>query len=187
MSVEKVVDEGQQQRERLYRLLILVLVVVLVVTWAAVVWLLQGKNSAEDDLEDTKASYASGPDAQAAAERILGEMISFDYRDIDDEYAWTKYLADDELRGDYEDNIIPKLRKVITRTKATADGEIEQSAYNTIDGDTVTVLAFIRQKLTDVDNKKGVLAEQWASLTMGRDGDDWLIDNIDIVSVPPPT
>ncbi len=85
----------------------------LIVTWVAVIWLVQGKKSAEDDLTETKESYASGPDAQAAAERILGEMISFDYRDIDDEYDWTKYLADDELRSDYEDHIVPKLGKVI--------------------------------------------------------------------------
>ena len=114
-------------------------------------------------------------------------MISFDYRDIDDEYDWTKYLADDELRSDYEDHIVPKLGKVIARTKATADGEVVQSAYNTVDDDHVNVLAFIRQKLTDVDNKDGVIAEQWASLTMSRDGDGWLVDDIDIVSVPPPS
>ncbi len=38
-----------------------------------------------------------------------------------------------------------------------------------------------------MDNKDGVIAEQWASLTMSRDGDGWLVDEIDIVSVPPPS
>jgi len=192
MSVEKVVDkvaEDGQQREKVYRLLIVVLAGVLVVTWVAVVWLVQAKNSADDDLDKTKESYAAGPDAQAAAERILGKMISFDYREIADEYDWTKYLGDDELRTDYEDNIVPKLAKVIRKTKAAADGEVIQSAYNTVDDTTVVVLAFIRQKLTDLDNKDGVIAEQWASLTMtrGDKNDDWMIDMIDIVSVPPPS
>ena len=36
-------------------------------------------------------------------------MISFDYREIDDEYGWTKYLGNDELRDEYEDTIIPRL------------------------------------------------------------------------------
>ena len=191
-SVEKAdrVDPDQEQREKLYRLIIAVAVGALIATLVAVVWLVQGKNSTQDDLdraEEDVASYAAGPEAQSAAEAILGEIISFDHRKMDGEYDWTKYLADEDLRADYEDSIAPRFRKVILRTKATADGEIEQSAYNIIDDDTVTVLAFVRQKLTDVDNKDGVLAEQWASLTMVRDGDDWLIDKIDIVSVPPPS
>jgi hypothetical protein len=184
------VDPDQEQREKLYQLIIVVAVGALIATLVAVVWLIQGKNSAQDDrdqAEEDLAAYASGPEAQAAAEEILGEIISFDHRDMEDEYDWTKYLANDDLRSDYEDNIAPKFRKVILRTKATADGEIVQSAYNIVDDDTVNVLAFVRQRLTDVDNKDGVLAEQWASLTMVRDGDGWLIDKFDIVSVPPPS
>lgn len=189
MSVERVADDDQQ-RERLYRLIIVALVGVLVATWVAVIWLVQGKNSAEEDLEKAEKdneAYAAGPDAQAAAERILGEMLSFDFREIGTEYEWTKYLANDELRSDYEDNIAPKSTKVIRRTKATARGEVVQSAYSTGPDDRVVVLAFIRQKLTDVDNKDGVISEQWASLTMVPEGDDWLIDKVDIVSVPPPS
>lgn len=190
VGVERSVDRDQEQREKVYRLIIMVAVGALIATLVAVVWLIQGKNSTQDDLdqaEDDVASYAAGPEAQAAAESILAEIISFNHRDIEDEYDWTKYLADDDLRSDYENNIAPKFRKVILKTKATADGEIAQSAYNIVDEDTVNVLAFVRQRLTDVDHEDGVVAEQWASLTMVRDGDDWLIDEIDIVSVPPPS
>ena len=85
------VEDDAQQREKVYRLLIVVLVGVLVATWVAVVWLVQGKNSSRrrTTSTETKESFAAGPDAQAAAEGILGEMISFDYRDIGDEYDWT--------------------------------------------------------------------------------------------------
>ena len=62
-----------------------------------------------------------------------------------------------------------------------------KSAYDQIDEDHVDVLAFIRQTLTDVDNKDGVVADQWASLSMSRHDDGWLIDKVDIVSVPPPS
>jgi len=189
MSTTRAGDDPLQ-REKVYRLVIIVVVGVLVATWVTVVWLIQAKDSADDaadKAEEQLSSYTAGPDAQAAAERILGQMISFDFREIGDEYDWTKYLANRELRSDYEDKIVPRFRKVIRRTKATADGKVVQSAYNIVDADRVNVLAFIRQKLTDVGNKDGVLAEQWASLTMIRDGDGWLIDKIDIVSVPPPS
>ncbi len=189
ISVEKA-TEDQERTDQVHQLVVMVLIGALVATLVAVVWLVQGKNTTQDDLDKAEqdlASYAAGPDAQAAAEAILGEIVSFDHRAMDDEYDWTKYLADDELRADYEDNIAPKLRKVIVRTKATAVGEIEQSAYNIVDDDSVNVLAFVRQRLTDVDNPDGVIAEQWASLAMIRDGDDWQIGRIDIVSVPPPS
>lgn len=192
ISVEKggPVDPDQEQREKVYRLIIIVLVAALIATFVAVVWLVQGKNSTQDDLDDADGkieAYAAGPDAKAAAEDILGEIISFDYGDMDHEYDWTKYLANEELRADYENNIAPKFRKVILKTKATAKGEIQQSAYNIVDEDNVNVLAFVRQRLTDIDNKDGVIAEQWATLSMIRDGDEWLIEKIDIVSVPPPS
>lgn len=186
MSVTRV-EEDPHQREKTYRLLIVVLAGALILTLVVLIWFVQGENSAEDELEDTKESYAAGPDAQAEAERILAEMISFDYREIGDEYDWTKYLGDDELREEYENTIIPRLTKVIRRTKAAAEGEVVQSAYDQIDEDHVDVLAFIRQNLTDVQNKDGVVAEQWASLSMSRDGNGWLIDKVDIVSVPPPS
>lgn len=186
MSVTRV-EEDPHQREKTYRLLIVVLAGALILTLVVLIWFVQGENSAEDELEDTKESYAAGPDAQAEAERILAEMISFDHREIGDEYDWTKYLGDDELREEYENTIIPRLTKVIRRTKAAAEGEVVQSAYDQIDEDHVDVLAFIRQNLTDVQNKDGVVAEQWASLSMSRDGNGWLIDKVDIVSVPPPS
>lgn len=193
MSVIRVLKpegEDQEQREKVYQLLILVILGVLIATFVAVVWLVQGKESTQEDLdeaEDQLASYTAGPEAQAAAESILGEIISFDHRRMDNEYDWTRYFADGDLRADYEDNIAPDLRKLILRTKATARGKVEQSAYNIIDEDSVEVIAFVRQRITDVDNREGVLAEQWASLTMIRDGDVWLIDKMDIVSVPPPS
>jgi len=189
MSVEKVEDDGQQ-RENLYRLLIVVLAGVLIASWVAVVWLVQGKNSAEDDLDKTEKeveSYAAGPDALAAAERILGKMISYDYREIDHEYEWTKYLADESLRSDYDDRLVPKLRKVIKSSQSTAEGTVVEAAYNILDEDQVQVIAFIRQKLTTKADKRGAIDEQWTSLTMILEGGDWLIEKITPLNVPPPS
>ncbi len=77
---------------------------------------------------------------------------------------------------------------MIRRTKAAAEGEVVQSAYNLIDEDHVDVLAFVRQRARPTSTTRTVcIAEQWASLSMVRDGDDWLIDKVDIVSVPPPS
>lgn len=179
---------AQLQREKVYRLTIVVLVGALIATWVAVVWLIQGKNTADDEVdksEDELAAYTAGPDAQAAAERILGEMVSYDFREMNSEYEWTKYLADDDLRTDYEDRLTPKLEKVIRKSKSSAEGDVVRTAYNILDEDQVQVIAFIRQKLTTAQDRKGVIDEQWTSLTMVRDGDEWLIEKITPFDVPP--
>lgn len=194
MSVTRV-DDDRKQGEKFYSVVVGVpfgaligIVVVLVLGLGAAIWLVQARNSAQDDLERVEAeneAYAAGPDAQAAAERILGEMISYDYRDIRGEYAWTEYLADDELRSDYEDRLTPKLAKVIRKLKSSAQGEVVQSAYNIVDEDQVQVIAFIRQRIRTATDKKGVTDEQWTSLTMVREGDEWLIGEVTPLDVPP--
>lgn len=183
-----VKGEPPENRERLLRLLVLGLVVVLALTWGAVVWLLSGKNKAEEDLEAAERkvdAYAAGPEARDAAEALLEQMVSFDHATIDTEYRWLEKFSP-ELRADYEEKRIPSLRKVIKATRAKAEGEIVQTAYETADPEHVTVLAFIRQRLTDARNRRGLVEEQWATLKMAREGGEWLIDDIDIVTVPPP-
>lgn len=190
MSAERVVDD-EQQREKLYRLVIIALVGVLVATWVAVIWLVQGKNSAEEDLaeaEKENAAYAAGPDAQAAAERTLDEILSYDYRKIDDEFEWTSRFTE-ELRSEYEGDLVKDLRKLIGKFETVARGEVIESAYE-VAGDEVQVIAFIRQRLTTKADRKadrdGVVDERWTELTMVRDGDGWLVARIDPFNIPPP-
>ena len=190
MSVEKVAED-EQQREKLYRLVIVALVGVLVASWVAVIWLVQGKSSAEDDRERAEkenAAYAAGPDAQAAAEQTLDEILSYDYREIDDEFEWTSRFTD-ELRSEYEGDLVKDLRKLIGRFQTVARGEVIESAYE-VAGDEVQVIAFIRQRLTTKADRKadreGVVDERWTELTMVRDGDDWLVAKIDPFNIPPP-
>lgn len=179
----------QQQREKVLRLVILVLLGALLATLVAVIWLVQGKNSTQDELdkaEEDVAAYAEGPDALAAAEQALGEIVSYDYRDLDDEFTWTKHFTGD-LRAEYEDDLVPTFRKVIRKLQMTAKGEVAESAYDIVDSGKVQVIAFVRQNLANRDDRKGVLDEQWTSLTMVRDGDTWLIETITPLNVPPPS
>lgn len=188
MTVVQKGESADAAAVRPYRLAVVVLLVLVLVAGFVAVWLVSRTNDAEDDLADAQAeleTYRAGPAARDAAEEILLEMTSYDYREIDEEYAWLDRISDDELRTRFE-NQVPKLKKVIRRSKAVAEGEIVQSAYNTIDGSTATVLAFVRQRLTDATNRQPVIEEQWTTLELERDGDEWLIKEIDIATVPPP-
>lgn len=177
--------------ERRYQLAILVLVALVLVATVLATWLVSKKNSAEDDLEDAQgklAAYSAGPEARDAAEADLREMISYDYRHVDDEYTWLDNIGNDKLRSRLQKQT-RNLAKVIKLSKVTAEGEIVDSAYNTIDENTATVLAFVRQSLTSPRDKKASIAEQWTTLKMTREDADspWLIDDIDIATVPPPS
>lgn len=192
VSVEKPgpVDPDQEQREKLYRLIIVVAVGALIATLVAVVWLVQGKNSAQDDLDETEeelAAYTAGPEAQDAAEEILGVMTSYDYRKTGDLAArWTRYIGNEDLKEQYEDELIPDLVKAVKATKTVAVGEVETSAYNLVDEDHVRVLAFVRQSIKTERDPKGVLDEEWFSLEMVRVGDEWLVEEVRPYDVPPP-
>lgn len=183
--------ESPLTTERRYQFAILVLVVLVLIATVFATWLVSKKNTAEDDLEDAQgklATYSAGPEARDAAEDDLREMISYDYRHVDDEYTWLDRIGNDKLRSRLQKQTA-NLAKVIKLSKVTAKGEIVQSAYNTIDENTATVLAFVRQTLSSPTNKHASVAEQWTTLKMTRDDPDspWLIDDIDIVDVPPPS
>ncbi|KAA1416363.1 hypothetical protein F0U44_18755 [Nocardioides humilatus] len=186
MTVVQKGESPDNSVERRYQLAILVLVVIVLVGAVSSVWLVSKKNSAEDDLKDANekvATYAAGPEARDAAEAMLLDMLSYDYKSIDDEYSWLDNFTSDELRKRYAQQI-PKLKKIIKASKASAQGEVVSSAYNTVDDDSATVLAFVRQVLK-ANGKKSAVEDQWTTLKMVRDGDDWKIDDINIVSVPP--
>jgi hypothetical protein len=183
--------ESGTTTERRYQLAILVLVALVLVAVVLATWLVSKKNTAEDDLKDAQdklATYAAGPEARDAAEDDLREMISYDYRHVDDEYAWLDRIGNAKLRSNIQKQT-RKLAKVIKLSKVTAKGTIVNSAYNTIDENTATVLAFVRQTLSSPLDKNVRVAEQWTTLKMTREDADspWLIDDMDIVNVPPPS
>lgn len=192
-----VVQKGEtadtSQTERRYQLVIIVLLVVLLAVLFApsvgLVWVTSEKDTANDDLDKAKedvATYAAGPEARDAAEKMLVDMTTYSYKDIDDEYSWLDNFASDDLRKRYAKQI-PKLKKIIKASKASADGEVKESAYNTIDEDTATVLAFVRQELRTKGQKRTTVEDQWFTLKMVRDGDGWLIDDLDLANVPQPS
>lgn len=190
VSVERT-DDDRLQRERLHRIVVIVLVGALIATWVAVVWLLEGKDSAEDDLakaEDDLASYSAGPEAQSAAEEILLVMTSYDYRRTEGlADRWTQYIGNEDLKDKYEKDLIPDLVKAVKLTKTVAVGEVESSAYNLVDEDHVNVLAFVRQRIKSKEDPKGVLDAEWFSVDMVRDGDEWLVEAVRPYDVPPPS
>jgi Mce-associated membrane protein len=188
-----VVQKGEtsttSQTERRYQLAILVLVVLVLVGAVVSLWLISKKNSAEDDLkkaESDNATYAAGPEARDAAESMLLDMTSYSYKDIDHEYTWLDNFSSDALRRRYAQQI-PKLKKIIKASQASAKGQVVVSAYNTVDKDSATVLAYVRQVLKTKDDERGAVEDQWTTLKMVRDGSGWKIDDIDIVTVPPPS
>ena len=185
-----VVQKGETRSpERTYQLVILALVAALVVAGFVVVWLVSERNKANDEVAgqaDEIEAYAAAPEARDAAEEILLEMLEYDHREVEDEFDYLDRFGE-KLRERYQGRAVPNLRKIIRRGRLTAEGEVVQSAYNFVDADSATVLAFVRQRIFAEAAKRPLLEEQWTTLKMRRDGDEWLVDDIDLVTVPPPS
>lgn len=181
---------GPSEHDRLkrYRTVAVALAAALALVAALAAWLAVAKQSVEDDLERAsadQATYEAAVDAEAAARELLLDMTSYDYRDLEADFAWLDAIADEELRSRMEETS-GRLQKVIRQSHAIAEGEVVDSAYRAVDENQAVVLAFVRQEIRDTRNRGFRLEEQWVTMTMVRDGDAWAIEKIDLTTVPPP-
>ncbi len=173
-----------------YKQVVLALVAVLALTLAAVVWAVTGKNSAEDkakEAEKEAAVYDAAADAESDARELLVDMTTYSVDDIDTTFDWLDRLASDDLRQ----KVLPnskKFLKIIRVAKVQAVGEVRESAYRAVDANTAVVLAFVHQEIIDAQNRQPKVEEQWATLTLVRDGADaeWLVDDIELSTVAGP-
>jgi len=177
-------DRPATAQDRTYRAVIVVLVAALAAAAALAVWSFLRDPGTERGSADS-ATLADLAAAEESARDLLVDMTTYDFRELDDEYAWLDRLTDADLRARMEERVAD-IGEVITAGKVTARGTVERSAYRANEDGSVTVIAFVRQRITDRSNDGRKLEEQWATLTMVRDAGDWLVDDIELSDVPQP-
>ena len=136
---------------------------------AAVIWVWQ----AGDDTSVEDATSA----AQAAAERAIVPVLSYDYETLEADqkraasYLTSSYRADyDQLFGVISDNA-PS-----TQTKVSA--QVVGSGIVRSGEDRVDVLVFVDRPTTNKLTPEPVIYKDQVTVTMQKVGDDWLIDNL---------
>lgn len=152
----------------------LTVVLIAAIAGCAVLW----RDRAE--LEDRADAQTSATDA---AERIVAAWLTYDYRTYRDDMTWVTESGTEAFQKEYSPEALEGLRKrMVGPRQLVSRGRAVQAAATAVDADRVRVLVFTDQTLTDkVIRREGgeaLHARSGVELTMVRDGDDWLVDEM---------
>jgi Mce-associated membrane protein len=158
--------------------------------WVPPAWLLVGLAAVTAVVAGFAAYLATTPSdadvesstraAQSAAERAVVPLLSYDYRHLADdqaaahEYLTSSYQSDyDQLFKLLQDNA-PSTRTVVQVDPPLASAIVRSGE------DRVQVLLFVNRPTTNKANpEQPVVYKDQVTLTMARDGDRWLVDDLE--------
>lgn len=135
------------------------------------------------DLHDLEARADAESAATEEAERIVVAWLTYDYRTYQDDVGWVVGSGTERFQEEYSPEALEGLRtKMVGPQQIVSRGRIVDSAATVEDDDTVKVLVFTDQTLTDKAIRRGgkepLHARSGVELTMVRDGDTWLVDEL---------
>jgi Mce-associated membrane protein len=116
--------------------------------------------------------------AQAAAERAVVPILSYDAHHLDESQAQaTPYLTDD-YRAQY-DKLFAVIRQNAPKTGTVVKAQYLASGIVRSGAGRVDVLVFVNQKTFNRQHAKTpVIYKNQATVTMEKVGDNWLVDNM---------
>lgn len=117
----------------------------------------------------------STSDAEAAAERAVGPILSYDYRHLDED----KQAADSYLTADYRkqyDDLFAVVKQNATRTKTVVTAQVIASSIVRSGTDRVEVFLFVDQPTTNAQHKTPVVFKNQVRAQMEQVGGQWLVD-----------
>ncbi len=150
--------------------------VVLLVAAAVTAGLLWRQNS---DLQDRQDVAAAETSATREASRIAVSMTTYDYRTVEDDFAWIEKDGTSSFQDKFGESTKP-IRQLITRTRATATGKVSDAAGNAEDADHVEVLLFVDQQLQRAGDEQPTVDSNRVVMQMVRQGGRWLVDDVEL-------
>jgi Mce-associated membrane protein len=161
------------------RALVGALAVALVASLVAVVLLWRDR----DEADDRAADSAELVDASVAAEKVAREavtrMTTYSFGTVDKDFAWAEEVGTDR----FQENFAGAAEAAITyikSLKATAVGEVVESAATAIDTDHVKVLLFVDQEIRSQEEKGTRLDQPRVTMQMVREEGLWLVDEVQV-------
>jgi Mce-associated membrane protein len=116
--------------------------------------------------------------AQAAAVDHAVDILSYDYRHLDKDFATGRAALTGKFRGDYAETTSKVIRPTAQQYKAVVKAEVAASSVVSGTADRVVVLLFVNQTTTStrLDGPKVDLNR--VRLTMDRTGGEWLVSDV---------
>ena len=120
--------------------------------------------------------------AQAAAERAIVPVLSYDAATLDEDQAAGAAYLTAGYREDY-DQLYAVIRENAPAVGTVVTTEVVSSGIVRSGTDRVQVLLFVNRPTTNNQQKQPVVYRDQVTVTMVRVGDSWLVD--DLVTSPP--
>jgi Mce-associated membrane protein len=179
---EVVLDEEstQDERPRRARLPALLLAMAVLLTGAGV-WLLvdaNGLRSAASARNRALVDPAATAQVNAAVTTALNRIFSYSF----DRTEVTEQAAADVLRGSALDTyhrLFAQVRELAPAQKLVVTSRVVTSAVQLLEGDHARVLVFLDQSATRADNNSTSASAAQLSVTVKREGDEWVITDLE--------
>lgn len=150
-------------------LALLTVAAVVATTW------LWTRGTAESIEDSTRA-------AQAAAERAIVPILSYDHESLDEDQQRARGHLTDDYRKDY-DKLFAVLAENAPRTQTTVEADVVASGIVRSGEDRVQVLVFVDRPTTNKLSREPVVYKDQVTVTMERVDDQWLVD--EMITSPP--
>ena len=121
--------------------------------------------------------------AQSAAEQAIVPVLSYDYRELDADAAAAQSYLTEDYREKY-DELFSVIADNAPRTEAVVRAEVIASSVVRTAPEAVEVLLFVNRPTTNKQVTEPVVYRDQVTVTMVRDGEDWLVDGLRTTPAP---
>lgn len=179
----RVEDGDTDELKKRYLTVIATLAAALVLAAVALGLMFKARGDADDRADAAEDEVAGLAAAESAARELLLDMTTYEHTDLDEVYDWVDRLSDDELKDRMTANE-DTFKKIVRLSKASAEGEVVDSAYRANDNGSVTVIAFVRQEIRDAESEQPKLDEKWATLVLEEESGEWMVADVQLSNIP---
>ena len=113
--------------------------------------------------------------AQAAAERAIVPILSYDYRSLEEDQAAAQPLMTSDYREEY-DRLFAVLEDNAPRTETVVDVEVIASGVVRADEDRAEILVFLNRPTTNAENEQPVVYKDQVRVQVENVEGTWLVD-----------
>jgi len=131
-----------------------------------------------DDV-DRRDSTRTGDAAAKAARAGLVAALSYDYRHFDADIEKAEAFLTPTFKDEYHKTSINSVRRGAIRYKASVQADVVAAAPISVNGDRVTVLAFVDQTATNTKLSAPRIDKNRVRVQMREVDGHWLIDQLD--------
>jgi Mce-associated membrane protein len=102
-----------------------------------------------DDLKDQRDDHAADlEEARGVAYDAALDMSTWDHRTVDADFAWVQEYGTEEFQSVMDEETLAQTKSVIRETRQRAEAEVVRIAAERNEDGTITVLAFVNQRVT---------------------------------------